>query len=566
MEYLRGIDREQRELSPPSLDEVVAENNPVRVIDAFVDGLVAAEIGFKREAPAWTGRRGYDPKDLLKLYIYGYLNRVRSSRRMMRECVRNVEVMWLIHRLTPDFRTIADFRKDNRLAIRNAFRAFVKVLDEMKLFRKELFAVDGTKVRANNSIKKSFTPELLEKKLAYLAQQEKQLEAYLNGMDEADARERTLPLDIPKEKAPEKLKEVRARAAKYRGYQARMKETGETQILETDSECRTLHSKDGLHPAYNVQTAVDGGSHLVAEFMVTTANTDQNLLSEVAEQTKQAMGLETIRVVADKGYESREDIEKCLLNGVAPDVGFKYDKEERIFTLEHVPIDIPEEKRASAKPEDILDCLRAGVLPRCYEGTNIQVEAQYRGAVSCFIRHEDGTVTCPMGRQLFKHADKKYGTVYGSQEACRTCPNRCTDSKNAKTVSIGYNSTYVPVIMYGDPKYPLQQLPDVAQNSPYNHFGKWKHAQSKVKLTIRRDIHKQQLRKELSEHPFGTVKWADGAHYFLCRGKEKVTAETALSFLAYDFRRAIRLTTPNPGDVPGILMFLRAKNRAKRAG
>lgn len=175
------------------------------------------------------------------------------------------------------------------------------------------------------------------------------------------------------------------------------------------------------------------------------------------------MGLEALRVVADKGDESREDIEECLLNGVSADVGFKYDKEERVFTLEHMPMEISEAKRASAKPEDILDCLRAGVLPQCYEGTNIRAEAQYRGAVSCFIRHEDGTVTCPMGRQLFKHADKKYGTVYSSREACRTCPNCCTDSKDAKTVSIGYNSTYVPVIMYGDPKYPLRQLPDVAR-------------------------------------------------------------------------------------------------------
>ena len=175
MGYLQGEDREQREVMPPSLDEVVAENNPVRVIDAFVEGLKASEIGFKREAPAWTGRPAYDPKDLLKLYIYGYLNRVRSSRRLMRECGRNIEVMWLIHRLTPDFRTIADFRKDNRLAIRNAFRAFVKVLDEMRLFRKEIFAVDGTKIRANNSIKKSFTPELVEKNLAYQAQHENQL-------------------------------------------------------------------------------------------------------------------------------------------------------------------------------------------------------------------------------------------------------------------------------------------------------------------------------------------------------------------------------------------------------
>lgn len=274
-----------------------------------------------------------------------------------------------------------------------------------------------------------------------------------------------------------------------------------------------------------------------------------------------------MRTIADKGYESREDIEKCVMKGIVPDVGFKYDKEERVYSLDHIEAEITQERRASTAPEDIQVCLHAGVLPACYEGTNIRVEVQRHCEVSCFLRHEDGTVTCPMGRELNKHTDKKLGTVYGSREACRTCPNRCTDSKDVKTVLIGYNSNCVPVLMYGPSRYPLQKIPQDAVISAYNHaLDRKGRAKSVVKLTIRRDIHKQQIRKETVEHPFGTLKWYDGYHYFLCRGKEKVTAETALSFLSYDIRRVITLTTDEKSPVPGILIYLRARNEAKRAG
>ena len=464
---MEGINRSQREMLPVSLDERIPANHTVRVIDAFVDGLDMEGLKYQYAEPAQTGRMPYDPRDLLKLYLYGYVNRVRSSRRLMRECERNMEVMWLLNSLTPDFHTIADFRKDNRKAIKETFHEFVKILQEMKLLGAE-YSVDGTKMRAVNGKKRSFNPEIVEKKLTYIQEQIQKIGAYLSEMDRYDEREETLHLDIPKEQMPGKLAELKARAEKYEGYKARFA-AGEEQILETDPDCRTLHSKDGLHPGYNVQSAVDTGSHLIADFEVTNANTDQKLLSVMGEKVKEDLGLGSVRTIADKGYESREDIEKCVMNGIVPDVGFKYDKEERVYSLDHIEAEITQERRLSTAPEDIQACLHAGVLPACYEGTNIQVEMRRLSEVSCFLRHADGTVTCPMGRKLYKHMDKKLGTVYGSREACRTCPNRCTDSKDVKTVLIGYNSNCVPALMYGPSRHPLQKIPQDAVISGYNH-------------------------------------------------------------------------------------------------
>ena len=457
MGYEEGKQRDQREIYAPSLDEQIAADHPVRVVDAFVDGLEMGGLGFEKAEPAWTGRPGYDPRDMLKLFLYGYINRVHSSRRLQRECARNIEVKWLINSLEPDFRTISDFRKDNRLAIKETFKAFITILREARLLGEEL-TVDGTRIRANNSIKRSFTPEVTAKKLQYIEEQIQKLEAYLNEMDSYDEREETLHLDIPREQMPEKLKELKERANKYRGFQKKFQE-GEKQILETDPESRTLHSKDGLHPAYNIQTVTETANHFITNFETTTANTDQGLLHVMGAIVKEELKRDVVHLIADKGYESRQDIEECFLNGIIPDVGLKYDKEERVFNLDYQEEDVTPEQKASSRPDDIKACLHAGVLPDCYEGTNIRVEVQERGALSCFIRHEDGTVTCPMGRTLCKRQDKEYGTRYGSREACRTCPNRCTSGKGGKTVLIGYNSNVVPVMMYGHSRYPLQQLP-----------------------------------------------------------------------------------------------------------
>ena len=557
MRYIQNISREQTRLLPYSVEEMVEETNPVRVIHAYVDSLPMETLGFERAEPAQTGRPAYDPRDLLKLYIYGYLNRIRSSRKLMTECRRNVELFYLLNMLRPDFRTIADFRKRNRKALKEVFRDFVKACAELKLLGKETVAIDGTKIRASNSKKKSYTPEILEKKIEYLEEQERGIEEYLEKMDKADQEEKRAPvMDIKPEDMPQKLEQIRERVAKYKGYQKRMKETGETQILETDPECRTIHTKEGQLPAYNIQTAVDDRHHLIVSFETTNANTDQGLLDQMAEQTKEEMGVETIEALADKGYESRQDIEKCVMHGTVPNVGYKYDKNERIFDLAYIPNEIDEQTRCSEKPEDIQKCLHAGVLPRCYEGTSVEVQLQKRSVMSCFIRHEDGRVTCPMGRELFKHNVRKHGTIYGSREACRTCPNRCTDSKNAKTVSIGHNTNIVAVRMYGNPEYPLQRLPEGF--IPHNSIGRPQKPE-RVRLILRRNPDDMQRRKELVEHPFGTIKWYDGAHYFLCRGKEMVSAEIALSFLTYNLRRAIRIL-----GVGALVAHFNARNQKNR--
>lgn len=263
-------------------------------------------MAFARAVPAGTGRPAYDPRDLLKLYIYGYLNRIRSSRRLMTECRRNVELFYLLNMLKPDFRTIADFRKDNRKSLEKVFGDFVKACAELKLLGKKSFAVDGTKIRACNSKKKSFTPQILEKKLAYLYEQERGIEEYLSRMDQEDEAEkkhaRILELDIRPQDMPEKLTQIRERIGKYEGYQERMQETGEDQIQETDPECRTIRTKEGLLPAYNIQTVVDAKHHLIASFDTTNANTDQGQLNRMAEQTKHDLKIRTAEFIADKGY------------------------------------------------------------------------------------------------------------------------------------------------------------------------------------------------------------------------------------------------------------------------
>ena len=541
MGYIEGSARGQMTLLPASIEDYITEENPVRVIDAFVCSLDMAAAGFSRDVPAPCGRPAYDPRNLLKLYLYGYMNRIRSSRKLMLECRRNLELFWLLHCLRPDFRTISDFRKHNRQAIQNVFRAFVKACLDLDLLQGDTAVIDSTKIRAVNNIKRSYTQEVLQKKLAYLAQQEAQLQKYLGALDSADLQE-ALELSLPPDKARHKLAAVRTRAQKYRDYSQRLQATGEKQILDTDPQAYTMHTKNGLYPSYNIQTATDPKHHIITSFAATNLNNDQGLLHFVANQARQALQAESFHVIADKGYESREDIERCVLDGIIPDVGFKYDKRERIHVLDHIPAHITPELRASPKPEDIRTCLHAGVLPDCYQGSSLRVELQHLGTMSCFLRHADGRVTCPMGRELFKRVQRANGsTDYSSREACRTCPNRCTQSRGMKTVRFGPHTSYVPVLMYGNSQYSLQPLPNPLPHPPANNFNRLPKAKARVMLYIRRNDAMQQLRKQVVEHPFGTIKWYDGAHYFLCKGKEAVSAETALMFSGYNLRRAIRL-------------------------
>lgn len=223
-------------------------------------------------------------------------------------------MFYLLRKLMPDFRTIADFRKDNAKALKNVFRAFVKLCMKLGLYQKELLAVDGSKFRAVNSKDNTYNAEILEKKLKRI---DGHIAEYLSQMDKEDKSE---PDRLTPEQVKTAIEELTLRKEKYQGYLKDLLESGETQILLTDPEARRMHSKDGFHCCYNVQTAVDKDSHMIAEYEVTNHNTDQGLLKKVAQSTKESLEVETIEVVADKGYESREDILNCVMNGIVPSI------------------------------------------------------------------------------------------------------------------------------------------------------------------------------------------------------------------------------------------------------
>lgn len=544
--YLLGQDMNQLSFAPPSIDDMIEQENPVRFIQAFVDQLHLSKLDFQKATPADTGAASYHPQTLLKLYLYGYMNRIRSSRRLEKECIRNLEVIWLLEKLRPDHNTIARFRKDNRKALVNVYQMFVRMCVEMSLVKGQSVCIDGTPIKADNGLKQATNMELSKKKLEYAKRQLALVEQYLSDLDAGDQIDQgklnqAFALDIDPNHLPN-IQDIKDRIAKHEQAIAIMEKTGQNQVLYTDPDARVMPAKNnGKKACYNVQTATDTDAHMIVGFSITNDPNDMNKLLSTAEIAKENMETESLEAIADKGYESAKDIEACLMNGVVPNVGFIRDREQRVFAAEYKEAEITEQQRLSAKPEDIQACLHAGVLPRCYENTNISIEVQHQDAISCFIRHEDGRVTCPMGKELNFQGHKKNGDVYGSKEACRTCPNRCTDGKRFKTVKFGPDTHYVPVIMYGSHHQELQQIPNIDQPMHYNAFGKVKRKEAQVMIFVKRDVAKQKLRMQVSEHPFGTVKHHDNAGYFLCRGKEMAAAEISLAYLSYDIRRAITL-------------------------
>jgi transposase len=314
MTHIAGHDRSQSLLLPETVDDYVGADNPVRFIDAFVDGLDLAQAGFAGVAAKRTGRPGYAPKDLLKLYIYGYLNRVRSSRRLDAETHRNIEVIWLLRHLKPDFKTIADFRRDNRNAFRLVFRQFVLLCRELDLFGRELLAVDGTRIKAVNNKDRNFTRASLAK---FIELADAKLNDYLQRLDQGDASEATTGGARVKNLA-DKIKAVGERRARCREMLAELDRTGEDQISLTDPDSRAMAAHTHVAVGYNVQVAVDAKHKLIVEQQVTNQVVDMGLLTQTAKAAKDVLGVETIDTVADKGYFKIEDIEACEKAGIVP--------------------------------------------------------------------------------------------------------------------------------------------------------------------------------------------------------------------------------------------------------
>jgi transposase len=384
MAHISGYSRHQTTLFPEVPDDMVGPNHPVRVIDAFVDQLDLARLGFSRVAPEATGRPPYDPLHLLKLYIYGIENQVRSSRRLQREAERNLEVLWLIDRVRPSYKTIADFRKDHPEAIVAVCRAFIEFCRDQALFGAEAVAIDGTKIVAAASHKKAIVGKQLKEKRANL---ERKIEEHLRAMDDADQQEGRDAAGLVNVKAA--LEELKQRREEINRQAAELAKDGLAQKVAGEADARLmLTANQGYKVAYNAQIAVDAQHHLIAAFDVTNECNDEAQLYPMAEKAKEALGCDALTVVADTGYSSGVQGERC--------------QQAQITAI--VP------------------------RPETANGRNQELFSRDRFAYDA----KSDTYRCPAGQTLSlgrtSYTEEK--KQYWSAKACRNCPlkPRCTTS------------------------------------------------------------------------------------------------------------------------------------------
>lgn len=486
-DHIPGFERDQVVLFPDTLDEYIDEENPVRFIDAFVGSLDLKGLGFKRVEPREMGRPSYDPYDMLKLHVYGYLNQVRSSRKLERECHRNVEVMWMMKKLTPDFKTISRFREENVDCIKPVFKEFVYLCKSLDLFGAELIGVDGSKFRAVNSKQRNFNEEKLAEALKRL---EEKIASYLEELEENDRTDDVKHGGSSEvEKLKEKLSKLEEKKHRYVQSQNLMKETGQKEVSLTDPDSRLMKNNGKLDVCYNTEAAVDSKNKLVADYDVTNIAGDQGQLCTTAEAAKETLGVERIEATADGGFFSAEDIKKCLDKGITPYVR-----------------ELPSSPRGVAR--------KAGIpAPEFHKE-----KFAYDKATDSYV--------CPAEQRLeFLYWIDMHGKTLGAyrSNACPSCPffmTKCTRNREGRTI------------------------------------WRWEHEKVLEEMRLRLESaegrKKLLVRKELCEHPFGTMKRAFNQGYLLLKGLRKVKGEMGFTMLAYNIRRAINILGVN-----ALLTYLR---------
>ena len=346
MGYINGTARSQVILFPEVIDDYIEAANTVRAVAAFVEYLNFKELEFVRAEPAETGRPGYDPRVMLELYIWGHLNGVRSARRLERECRRNVEVMWLTGKLFPDFKTIANFRKNNGGALKQVLVEFRLWCDGEELYGKELAAVDGSKFKAVNSMGRNYTKERLRK---LIKREEAKVDQYLKDLAEADEQEgEEEEKKLTAEELKQKIAGIKEHLEKHKQLQQQLAESGENQISLTDPDARLMRMSKGTDVCYNLQAAVDSKHKLIVALEVTNACADQGQLSEIAKQAKAALGVEELVVIGDGGYFEGSTIKECedadittyvpveeadgaTARGIFPRSQFHYDEQRDLY-------------------------------------------------------------------------------------------------------------------------------------------------------------------------------------------------------------------------------------------
>lgn len=450
-------------LFPERLEDYVGPENPVRFLDAFVAGLELTALGFARAQCAATGRPPYDPAALLKLYLYGYLHRIRSSRRLEAECQRNVELIWLTGKLTPDFKTIADFRRDNLKPLQAVAREFTGLCRKLELFGGELLAIDGSKFRAVNARERNFNASKLEELLAHT---DARLAEYFQMLDAADAAEPPVtPLDQTTLQA--KIAALQAKrdwhAELLAGLAAEQK-----QVSVTDPDTRRMRTAQGNVVGYNAQLAVDAKHKLIAAAEVTNDVTDVQQLADVALAAKENLALQQTEVVADKGYYNASEVRRCVDQGITP----------------HLP-----QTDTSANTK---------------QGLFGKSRFVYDAAKDVYV--------CPGQQELtyrFATEELGRGLRYYRARGCRDCALKpqCTRNQGDRTITREDNEALMEAMA----------------------------------ARLKAQPEKYALRKQLAEHPFGTIKRWFGYDHFLLKGLAKVRTEWSLITLVYNLKRVLNL-------------------------
>jgi len=470
MGYKSGVDRNQLSLLPASLDDYVAEDNICRLIYSFSEQLDLITLGYKYAECKNTGCNPYDPRMMLNLYIYGYLHRIRSSRRLRDETLRNVEVIWLMEGLKPNDKTICNFRKDNTKALKETFREFARMCHNLGLYGGEVVATDSVKIRANNSLCNNHNKVTVKNSLSRI---DKKINEYLDALEKSDMEEEGEERpDSSEIKAA--LERLKLRKLKYEELKSRLETESEISLIDPDGRVmRSGGEGRRLDVCYNVQTVVDSKNHLIVDFDVSSCANDYGNLKTLSENAMEVMDVQNITNLADSGYYSSKDIIACEENGITCLV---------------------------AKPP-------AGGIKKT-EGFN-----RNDFVYDC----EKDIYKCPCLKELKYKRSRKYKNgneyrVYSNYSTCVKC------QKKASCTSYRYREVF---------RLTCQDILDVIDERT-----------EKNKVLYRK-------RKEIIEHVFGTVKAIWGYRQFLCRTRSKVSAEMALTYMAYNLRRVFNTLTEN---------------------
>lgn len=477
--YVEGSSREQ--IQVVSLDDLIGEDNPARVFDAFVDSLDMKKLGFKYAQTKETGRKPENPADMCKLYIYGYFNGIRSSRKIEKECKRNIEVMWLINNLTPHNKTISDFRKDNKKPLENLFKEFTMLCDMMGLIGKEMIAIDGSKFRASNSRKKNFTRNKVKKMIQHYEDSAKKYMELLENSDKNDSEQKP---DFTKEDLNEKLKNAQKRIEELKEMSEEIEKTGDISITDKDAKHMGV-SNNGTDISHNVQVAVDSKNHLVVAVDVISAPADQGQLYNVAKLAADELRIE-LKNNEEENDETKENNSEDYILTVLADKGYY-------------------------EYESLKECLEAGIKTIVSKQKSPNNTGDEKYVIDNFIYDKERDVyICPQAKILYnvsKSTSKEH--KYKNTSICKECTQRdqCTKKVEGRTI-------------IRSEKHDIYDI---------------------VNKITKDNMYLYKKRQQIVEHPFGTIKRALGYTYFLTRGNASVRVESFMHFFIYNLKRVINI-------------------------